>query len=344
MVVKQVSDLCLREAGRGFIISLKASSRYSLSYLDSLGRAVALVALYSEEQHWPPVPDITASHIEEYLTYLQSRPRWFGAREAYDSRPVSQSYIEAQYRRLNRFFNWLIERGRIEDNPLRLIEHPHVDDRTIPTVSEHEMLGLLKLLDQSHARGPAHRFRLIRNRAALYLLWDTPGRRNEIAMADVEGVDLESGAILVVGKGRRERWMPIGNTAVAILWEYLQARTALNPPTRALWVSEQGQAMQPGWLYLMLKRLGNRAGIPSLHTHRFRHSYAVNALRNGMPERVLQIVGGWRKIPDTYFRTLGAEDAQQFHRQVSPGDRLGKELATPKKSRQRSQSKPLGKL
>ena len=43
-----------------------------------------------------------------------------------------------------------------------------------------------------------------------------------------------------------------------------------------------------------------------------------------MPERVLQIVGGWRKIPDTYFRTLGAEDAMEFHRQVSPGDRLGR--------------------
>ena len=76
--------------------------------------------------------------------------------------------------------------------------------------------------------------------------------------------------------------------------------------------------------FQIIKRLGKRAGIADLHTHRFRHSYAVNVLRAGMPERVLEIVGGWKKIPKTYFRTLGEEDAMEFHRQVSPGDRLGR--------------------
>ena len=55
MVLKQVSDLCLREAGRGFLISLKASTRYSASYLDSLERTIAMAALLSEERRWPPV-------------------------------------------------------------------------------------------------------------------------------------------------------------------------------------------------------------------------------------------------------------------------------------------------
>ena len=74
----------------------------------------------------------------------------------------------------------------------------------------------------------------------------------------------------------------------------------------------------------ILKRLAKRANIEDMHPHRFRHSYAINALRAGMPEQVLKIVGGWKKIPETYFRTLGEEDAREFHRQVSPGDRLGK--------------------
>ena len=77
-----------------------------------------------------------------------------------------------------------------------------------------------------------------------------------------------------------------------------------------------------------------------LHTHRFRHSYAVNALRAGMPERVLQIAGGWKKIPDTYFRTLRAEDARKFHKEVSPDERLGRAYAARKSSQQRSQDKP----
>ena len=152
MVVKQVSDLCLREAGRGFLISLNASNRYSASYLDSLERTIAMAALFSEGRRWPPVRELTTSHLEEYLTYLQGRDRWFGTRETANPRTVSQGYIDAQHRRLNRFFNWLIERGHVESNPMRLIKRPRVEERTVPVVSEGEMRDLLTLLDPALAR------------------------------------------------------------------------------------------------------------------------------------------------------------------------------------------------
>ena len=72
--------------------------------------------------------------------------------------------------------------------------------------------------------------------------------------------------------------------------------------------------------------LPRRANIEGMHPHRFRHSYAINALRAGMPEQVLKIVGGWRKIPETYFKTLGEEDAIEFHRQISRGTGWGGRL------------------
>ena len=344
MVVKQVSDLSLREAGRGFIISLKASGRYAESYLDSLERTVALAALFAEEHTWPAVKHITTTHIEEYLAYLQTRPRWFGERETTNPRQLSRGHINGQYRRLHRFFNWLVERDYVGTNPLHLIKPPRLDEKTVPVVSEDQMRDLLVLTDPALARTPAHRFRLVRNRAVLYMLWDTPGRLSEIAKLDLDGVDLDGGAVLVMGKGRKERWMPIGDAAISILWEYLREREGIALDTGALWVSEQGRAMQPNWMYLMLKRLGNRAGITNLHTHRFRHSYAVNSLRSGMPERILKIIGGWKKIPDTYFRTLGAEDAQKFHRQISPGDRLGKAPTVREMRRQQGRGQSRGKL
>ena len=242
MVVKLVSDLCLREAGRGFIISLKASNHYSKMYLDALEQTLALASLNAEEQGWPPVAGITTAHVEEYLTYLQTRPRWFGDRETGSTRTVAPSYINAQYRRLNRFFNWMGERGHVEDNPLWLIERPRVQERTVPTVSEQQMLDLLTLLDPALARTPAHRFRLLRNRAVLFLLWDTPGRRDEVATLDLDGVDLDAGTIMVMGKSRKERYMPIGDTARSVLWEYLRVRAAMSPSTDALWfLSGAGQ-------------------------------------------------------------------------------------------------------
>ena len=140
----------------------------------------------------------------------------------------------------------------------------------------------------------------------------------------IDDVDLAEGTLLVMGKGWKDRRMPIGDAARSVLWDYLQERDVLMPRGKALWVSEQGEALLPNGICQILKRLAKRASIEDMHPHRFRHSYAINALRAGMPEQVLKIVGGWKKIPETYFRTLGEEDAREFHRQVSPGDRLGK--------------------
>ena len=80
MVVKQVFDHSLRAYGKRFLSSLKASNRYSEGYLASLETTVAMAALYAEEQGWPSVQEITSEHIEEYLSYLQDRIRWFGER------------------------------------------------------------------------------------------------------------------------------------------------------------------------------------------------------------------------------------------------------------------------
>ena len=326
MVVKQHFDHSLRANGKRFLSSLKASNRYSEGYLASLETTLGMAALYAEEQGWPDVQEITTEHIEDYLSYLQDRERWFGERTYAKPKKLSKGHINAQYRRLNRFFNWLVERKHIDENPLDDIEPPSLEEKTVPIVTEDQMRDLLTLADPALARTPAHRFRLTRNRAVLYAFWDTPGRLSEIAKLRLQNSDLTNGTLQVMGKGRRERKMPIGDTARSVIWDYLQERESLMPRTDALWVSEQGEALLSNGVRQLLMRLAKRANIEDMHPHRFRHSYAINALRAGMPEQVLKIVGGWRKIPETYFKTLGEEDAIEFHRQVSPGDRLGKSV------------------
>ncbi len=324
MVVKQVFDHSLRAYGKRFLSSLKASNRYSEGYLASLETTLAMAALYAEGHGWPGVQQITTERLEEYLAYLQGRVRWFGERTYAEPRKLSKGHINAQYRRLNRFFNWLVERGPPAENPMLSISPPWLEEKTVPVITEGQMRDLLTLADPVLARTPAHRFRLVRDRALLYAFWDTPGRLAEIAGLRTYDVDLSNGTLLVMGKGRRERRMPIGDSARSVLLDYLQERDVLMPRSKALWVSEQGEALLPNGICQILKRLAKRASIEDMHPHRFRHSYAINALRAGMPEQVLKIVGGWKKIPETYFRTLGEEDAREFHQQVSPGDRLGR--------------------
>jgi hypothetical protein len=111
MSSSSVLDPCLlsiRDAAKGFIISLSSSGRYTDSYLEALENGVALLAAYADEHHWPGVAEITTAHLEEYLHYLARRPRWFGIRKS--QKLVSKSYVNTQYRRLSRFFNWLLSR------------------------------------------------------------------------------------------------------------------------------------------------------------------------------------------------------------------------------------------
>ena len=144
MVVKQVFDHSLRAYGKRFLSSLKASNRYSEGYLASLETTVGMAALYAEDQGWPDVQEITTEHLEDYLAYLQDRTRWFGERTYAEPRKLSKGHINAQYRRLNRFFNWLAERGPNDQNPMLSISAPKLEEKTVPVITEDQM------------RGPAH--------------------------------------------------------------------------------------------------------------------------------------------------------------------------------------------
>jgi integrase/recombinase XerD len=310
----------ISDATRDFIISLKASNRYKPKYLEMLEQSLAFLAEHADRNNWPPAEELTTYHREEYLAELSSRPKWFGKM---GSGLVSQSYVETQYRRLKRFFNWMKQRGHIEENPFDLIPHPRIDERVIPTLSERELAILLKNVDPTQYSSLGRKFFATRDRAMLMLLIDTPGRRAELTSLNMGDVDIDQRRILVWGKGGRQRWMHLGAAAVEALWDYIQARIRVVRRTKPdeLWVDSQGILMHQSWLQSMLHRLGDRAGIPDLHP---RHTFAVSALRSGMPERLLMIEAGWRKIPETYFRTLNEEDAAQAHRLISPADKLGR--------------------
>ena len=276
---------------------------------------------YACAHRWPGVSKITALHVEKYLVYLQVRPSQLGKRSPKPR--LSASSVETHYRRLKTFFAWLKQHGYIEANPFDLIQHPKIEERVIPTVSDQQILDLLELVDPRLARTRGERFRALRNRAIIWLLVDTPIRRAELAGLSVDSVDLNAGTLKVMGKGRRERIMPLGETSLLALWDYLQVR---NSRLSHLWLDEHGYPLAAQGIYMLLKRLGKRAGIPNLHTHRFRHTFATGYLRSGGSERYLRIVGGWRRIPGTYFRTIDAEDVARVHRQLSPGDRLSQRL------------------
>ncbi len=319
-----IGSLSIRDAAKGFLVSMNASN-YSNTYLEPFERTLAFLAMYAEEHSWPAVGGISAEHLEEYFVFFKRRPLRFGAYSSMQGQTPSQSYLDVQYRRLNRFFGWLLDRGHIDRNPLKLIARPRLEEKVVPTVSREQLQDILVYLDPRNSFTRADRFLRLRNRAMLYLFIDTPSRRGELAAMRLSDVDFDNQIVKVTGKGRKERWMPVGAKTLSAIWEYLVAREKVAGRTDELWLGVQGQVLDGSgnWIRIMLRKLGERTGITGLYAHRFRHTYAINWLRSGGQERILRDNGGWRRvIPPTYLRTVGLEDVQKAHGEIAPADSL----------------------
>ena len=219
-----------------------------------------------------------------------------------------------------------MEEELIASNPMDRIKHPRLEKKVIPIVPQDEFEVLLDLTEPALYRGAAAPFRAFRNRAVLWFLSDTSVRREGLTGLAVGDVNLEERHALVTEKGWKQRYVGFGQITAKVLRQYLMEREKLSPVVDDLWVDAQGNAMDSHWVYQMLKRLGQRAGVPNPHTHRFRHTFTVFMVEEGTPDAILKPLGGWEKVPKTCTATIGAKQALEWHRQHSPADRLAKKL------------------
>ena len=206
---------------------------------------------------------------------------------------------------LRRFYQHLEREGRVADNPCDRIDAPRLG-RPLPGVlTEQEVERLLAAPDVDTALG-------LRDRTMLEVLYATGLRVSELVGLRLEQVNLLQGVLRVVGKGGKERLVPLGEPAVDWLERFLERGRAgilgarLTP---ALFPTGRGRAMTRQAFWHLIKRYAGRAGVSrAMSPHTLRHAFATHLLDHGADLRVVQMLLGHRDISTTQIYTHVARE------------------------------------
>ncbi len=272
-----------------------------------------------------PFASITAVQIRAFLADL-STPR---APNGVAQRPIkglSNKTILNIHTGLSALWTWAVAEGLTTQHLLRQIPRPRPEKRAIAPFSEEDMKALLAKGERSrpytrpgkqtceHSIATA-----LRNRAIILLLLDTGVRASELCGLKIKDADLTNKRIVVLGKGNKERALPISARTAKTVWRYLTTERKEEPVNAPLFLGRDGDPLNRDALLKLLVRLGEKAGVPDCHPHRFRHTFAVNFLRNGGNAFELQMALGHTTLQmvQTYLM-LAQADLDAAHKRASP--------------------------
>jgi len=214
------------------------------------------------------------------------------------------------------FYAWLAQQGTIADNPAARLEPPKIW-KTLPRVLDGtDVLRLLESPDRGDPRGA-------RDAAMLEVLYATGLRVSELVGLRLHDLRLDAGYLRCVGKGSKERLVPMGAEANAALRAYLDSgREALLAGRRSdtVFVGRAGAPLTRQGFWKLIKAHGRRAGIrASLSPHVVRHSFATHLLENGADLRAVQMLLGHADISTTQIYThVNRERLRRLYRDFHP--------------------------
>jgi site-specific recombinase XerD len=227
---------------------------------------------------------------------------------------------------LSALWRWALSEGLVERNWVRDIQAPVPETRVIIPFTEAEVKALLAAVDKSapYARPGQRECRhsnpsAQRNRVIIYLLLDTGIRASELCGLRVRNIDLKARHVTVMGKGSKERTIYFSEATGKLLWRYVAQRGA---ETVDAWLFPAWRAATPldaRDLYHILHRIGQRAGVADVYPHRFRHTFAIQYLRNHGDVYTLQAVLGHTTLDMVRrYLAIAQTDIQAAHRLASP--------------------------
>ncbi len=287
-----------------FCDSLWLEDGLSRNTLESYRRDLSKFAAWLEKERQLSIPETTHADIQGFLAHLVGQQR---AKATSTSRALSS---------LKRLFRYLLRQNKVSADPTLQIAAPKLPRRLPKSLTEQDVEWLLNAPDVHAPLG-------LRDRAMLEVLYATGLRVSELVGLAVAQVSLDMGVVRVIGKGSKERLVPLGEEALDWLNQYLeQARPALlsGKLTDALFVTQRGEGMTRQMFWYLIKKHAAHGGVlKPLSPHTLRHAFATHLLNHGADLRVVQLLLGHADISTTQIYThVARERLKQLHAQHHP--------------------------
>lgn len=256
------------------------------SVMAYMGDAEAFVAFARERYEELDLTAINRQDIEDYIQYIHKK----GVKQSSQARAISG---------VKSLFSYLYLYDKISSLPTDLIEMPKIG-RKLPTVlTQEEVVALISAIDMSQPM--AHR-----NRAMVELLYSCGLRVSELVELKMRDLFLEDNYIRVIGKGDKQRLIPISGYAIDRLKIYLEDRASRDISSREehLFLGRYGRKLTRVMVFIIIKDLASKAGITkSISPHTLRHTFATHMVRGGSDIRLVQMMMGHQSITTTDIYT-----------------------------------------
>ncbi|KGD65957.1 integrase/recombinase XerD [Alcanivorax nanhaiticus] len=261
--------------------------------LDNYRRDLRQLALWFQEQG----RELLACQRADLQDYLAHR----------FSLGLAASSSARQLSAIKSFYRWLKREGRIAEDPALLISRPKTGRPLPKTLTEADVEALLQAPDLGSPLG-------LRDRAMLEVLYATGLRVTELVTLTLSQVNVRQGLVRVIGKGDKERLVPLGEEALHWLMRYTREGRPLllGNDQELLFPSQRGTCMTRQTFWHRIKQLAKVAGVQkSLSPHTLRHAFATHLLNHGADLRVVQLLLGHSDLSTTQIYTHVAQQRLQ---------------------------------
>lgn len=266
-----------------WLLELRAGRQLSAHSLEAAQRDLAQVMQFCHDQDIDGWSRLQPADVRQWLASLRRK----------NYAPASMARMLSS---LRSFFRYLQRQGLVNNNPAQGIRAPRGEKR-LPRTLDVDRAG--QLLDQL----PADTVPEVRDWAMLELLYSSGLRLSELTGLDLPDLDLAAGQVRVLGKGGKQRDLPVGSKARAALQDWLAVRSQLAKDTPALFVGERGARIHPSVVRQRLRQAGQLELGQHLHPHMLRHSFASHLLESSQDLRAVQELLGHANISTTQIYT-----------------------------------------